>query len=43
MNTINVFTILLQNAFIAADDIEIGFQEKIPLGCQGFCIEKEII
>jgi hypothetical protein len=36
MNTISVFTILLQNAFIAADDIEIGFQEKIPLWFFGF-------
>ena len=26
----------LQNAFIAADDIEIGFQEKIPLWLFGF-------
>jgi hypothetical protein len=43
MNTINVFTILLQNAFIAADDIEIGLQEKIPLCFFGFCIEKVLI
>jgi hypothetical protein len=36
MNLISVFTILLRYAVIAADDIEIGFQEKIPLWLFGF-------
>ena len=32
----------LKNAFIAADDIEIGFQEKIPLWLFGFLYRKSV-